>query len=74
MQAMLAYERNELLLARQHSLEAIEALQLTGEPYNPAIRDVYLTLIRTAIAMGDIPTAQNRCDEGRQLMAATVTN
>lgn len=71
MQALVAYEKNELQLAEQFCLEALDTLQLTGEPYNPAIRDVYILLVRVALAKSDLEVAQSRYGEAQVLIKQT---
>lgn len=74
MQAAIAYEQNDLQLAEQHCLEAFDALQLSGEPYNPAIRDVYLILIRIALAKGNPDAAQKHYNDLQQLIDSTYVS
>ncbi|MCA9914596.1 MAG: AAA family ATPase, partial [Anaerolineae bacterium] len=71
MQALVAYEENDLRQAEQYCLEALDALQLTGEPYNPAIRDVYILLVRIALAKDDPEAAQQWHDQAQELIAKT---
>ena len=70
MQAFVSYERNELALAEQYCLEAIDTLKMSGETYNPAIRDVYRVLISIEVARNEVKAAQNWHDEMTQLMEA----
>ena len=71
MQALVAYEENDLRQSEQYCLEALDALQLTGEPYNPAIRDVYILLVRIALAKDDPEAAQQWHDQAQELIAKT---